>query len=77
MAAVATLPNFKYWHMKHQAAFHWLTQEHVTTLQPVLSLLGNIRSNFDPREFLKAGDSFPCDKHAKLMHFTNETIERL
>ena len=74
--AVATLPDFKYWHMKHQANCDWMTHSHVATLQLVFALLGNIISNFDRYEFLKSSDSLPCNKHTKLMCLVNETIER-
>ena len=77
MEAVATLPKFKAWHMKHQAACSWLTHACVATLQPVFAFLDNIKSNFDHDEFLKSGESLPCDKHEKLMHLMNELIKKL
>ena len=77
MEVVVTLPEFKFWHVKHQANYHWLTHACVATLKPVLALLGKIRSNFGHHEFLKAGDSLPCNKHTKLMCLMNGTIERL
>ena len=64
MAVVATLPEFKAWNVKHQDDCPWLAHGRVATLQKVLVLLGNTSSNFDYHEFLKSGDSFPCDKHA-------------
>ena len=38
----------------NQANCPWLTHACVTTMQPVFALLGNISSNFDYQEFLKA-----------------------
>ena len=77
MVAIATLPEFKSFNMKNQATCPCLTHACVASLQPVFALLGNVSLNFDHHEFLKAGDSFSHEKHAKLMHSMKDTIERL
>ena len=75
MVVVATLPEFKAWHVKHQSSCPWLTQARVAILQLVFELLGNISSNVDHYEFLKTCDSLTHYKHAKRMRLMNETIE--
>ena len=77
MEAVVTLPEFKYWHVKHQANCPWLTHAHVATIKLVLVLLGNVRSNFYNQEFLKAGDRLPYEKHSRLTRLVNENLDRL
>ena len=76
-AAVVTLPNFNYWHMTNQANCPWLTHACVSTLKPVLVLLGNISSNFDNQEFLKESYSLPYEKNVRLARLTHDTFEQL
>ena len=77
LTAVATLPEFKAWNMKHQAAYPWLSHMHVYNLQPVLALLGKTSTHFDHHEFLKSSDSMLHEKHSNLMRLMNENIDRL
>ena len=77
MVVVAALVEFKAWHVNHQDSCTWLNYSRVATLQPVLALLGNVKTNFNYRQSLKVGDSILCYKHEKIMRLVKETIERL
>ena len=63
--------------MKHKENCPCLNHAQVATLQPVFVLLGNIISNFNDQDFLKAGENMSHGKHARLIDLMQDNLEWL